>query len=130
MEVIWEVENIRRSYRSLVLTLGSFDGMHIGHQKAIRMVIERAGEIKGTSMVLTFHPHPRRILKPENNLPLLTSTEHKLRLMEGFGVRACSVINFNKRFSRISARDFVIEILCRQLKVKEVLAGSNYLFGK
>ncbi|MCD5390403.1 riboflavin biosynthesis protein RibF [candidate division NPL-UPA2 bacterium] len=130
MEVIWGVENIRRSYRGLVLTPGSFDGIHIGHQKVIRMVVERARRIKGTSMVLTFHPHPRRILKPENNLPFLTSTEHKLRLVEGFGVRTCLVVNFNKRFSRISARDFVIEILCRQLKVKEVLAGSNYLFGR
>lgn len=130
MEVIWGLENIRGTYRGLVLTLGSFDGMHIGHQKVIRMVVERAREIRGTSMVLTFHPHPRRILKPENSLPLLTSTEHKIRLMEGFGVQTCLVVSFNKRFSRVSARDFVIEILSRRLKVKEVLAGSNYLFGK
>ncbi|MCK4261639.1 bifunctional riboflavin kinase/FAD synthetase [bacterium] len=129
MEVIYGLENIRGNYRGLVLTLGSFDGMHIGHQKVIRMVVERAREIEGTSMVLTFHPHPRRILKPENNLPLLTSTEHKLRLMKRLGVQACLVVNFNKRFSLITPHQFVAEILCKKLKVKEVLAGSNYLFG-
>lgn len=130
MEVIKGLENLKKDFRNLVLTLGSFDGMHLGHQRVIGKVVKRAREIKGTSMVFTFHPHPRRVIKAEDYPPLLTTTREKLKLIGRLGVDICLVINFNETFSRMSPREFVVKVLYQHLNVKEIFVGSNYLFGK
>ena len=130
MEVIQGLENLQKDFGNLVLTLGSFDGMHLGHQKVIGKVVYRAREIKGRSMVITFHPHPRQIINTGNYPPLLTTIEQKLKLMSRLGINICLIINFDKNFSRVSPREFVIKILYRHLKAKEIFIGSNYLFGK
>ncbi|MCD5397860.1 bifunctional riboflavin kinase/FAD synthetase [candidate division NPL-UPA2 bacterium] len=130
MEVIRGLENLKKDFRNLVLTLGSFDGMHLGHQKVIERVISRAREIKGRSMVITFHPHPRRIVNNRDYPPLLTAGEQKLKLIDCLGVDACLIINFNKNFSRMSPQEFVVNVLHQRLHVKEIFVGSDYLFGK
>lgn len=130
MEVIRDLENLRKDFQNLVLTLGSFDGMHLGHQKVIKKVVSRAQEIQGTSMVITFHPHPRKIINLVNYPPLLTNSEQKLKLIDRLRVDICLIINFDQSFSQMSPREFVIKVLHQHLNTKEIFIGSDYLFGK
>ncbi len=130
MEVIQGLERFRKDSRDPVLALGSFDGMHLGHQKVIERAVYRAREIKGKSLVVTFHPHPRRTVNPGNHLSLLTTAEHKLKLIGRLGVDVCLIINFDKNFSQMSPREFVVKVLYQHLQVKEIFVGSDYLFGR
>ncbi len=130
MEIVHGLKKLPKGSRDTVLTLGSFDGMHLGHQKVITKVVNRAREIKGTSMVVTFHPHPRRIINTKNDPPLLTTREQKLKIISSLGVDVCLIINFNKNFSQMSPREFVVRVLQQNLKAKEIFVCSNYLFGK
>jgi riboflavin kinase/FMN adenylyltransferase len=130
MEVIQGLENLQKDFRNPVLTLGSFDGMHLGHQKIVEKVVNRAREIEGTSMIITFYPHPRRIICGGNYPPLLTTGTQKLKLMRQLRVDTCLIINFDKNFSQMSPREFIARVLCQRLNVKEIFVGSNYLFGK
>ncbi|HDH12940.1 MAG TPA: bifunctional riboflavin kinase/FAD synthetase [Nitrospirae bacterium] len=113
-----------------VLTLGNFDGVHLGHQAIFRMLIEQAREKKGTSVVYTFVPHPLRVIAPQRAPKLLTTYKDKIKLIEECGIDVIICANFTKEFANISAGDFVREILCKALGVKEIFIGSNYLFGK
>jgi riboflavin kinase/FMN adenylyltransferase len=123
-------EHIKSNLPYPILTLGNFDGVHLGHRAIFRMLIERAKEKNGTSVVYTFVPHPLRVIAPERAPKLLTTYKHKIKLIEESGIDAIICANFTKDFANISAEDFVKEILCNTLKVKEIFIGENYLFGK
>ena len=116
--------------RSLCLTLGIFDGVHLGHQKIIRRVIERAGQIGGESCVVTFDPHPREVLVPETAPDLLTATQKKARLIEALGVDALCLIRFTQKFAEIEAREFVKDFLIDALRMKVIIEGYDWRFGK
>ena len=113
-----------------IVTIGSFDGIHRAHQLILRRVIQRARRLHGTSVLLTFDPHPLKILQPRRPFFALTCIEHRLRLLSRFGLDACVVIPFSKSFSRLSAGDFIEKILVRKLKVKELWVGFDYVFGR
>lgn len=130
MKIIDGIENIKQQLPYPVLTLGNFDGVHLGHQAIFRMLKERAREMNGTSIVYTFVPHPMRVIAPERAPKLLTTYKEKIKLIEESGVDVIICTNFTKKFANISAEDFVKEILCMTLNVKEIFIGSNYLFGK
>lgn len=130
MKIIDGIENIKQQLPYPVLTLGNFDGVHLGHQAIFRMLKERAREMNGTSIVYTFVPHPMRVIAPERAPKLLTNYKEKIKLIEESGIDVIICTNFTKEFANISAEDFVKEILCKILNVKEILIGSNYLFGK
>ncbi|MEW6600846.1 MAG: bifunctional riboflavin kinase/FAD synthetase [Nitrospirota bacterium] len=130
MEIIDGIENVKQKLPYPVLTLGNFDGVHLGHQAIFRMLRERAAEMNGTSIVYTFVPHPMRVLAPERAPKLLTTYKEKIKLIEECGIDVIICTNFTKKFAGISAEDFVKEILCKTLNVQEILIGSNYLFGK
>ena len=115
---------------SLCLTLGIFDGVHLGHQKIIRRVIERAGQIGGKSCVVTFDPHPREVLVPETAPDLLTATQKKARLIEALGVDALCLIRFTQEFAEIEAREFVKDFLIDALRMKVIIEGYDWRFGK
>jgi riboflavin kinase/FMN adenylyltransferase len=115
---------------SLCLTLGIFDGVHLGHQKIIRRVIERAGQIGGESCVVTFDPHPREVLVPETAPDLLTATQKKARLIEALGVDALCLIRFTQEFAEIEAREFVKDFLIDALRMKVIIEGYDWRFGK
>jgi riboflavin kinase/FMN adenylyltransferase len=104
--------------------------MHIGHQKILSMVTERASEIKGTSMLMTFDPHPMKVLSPERNMKLLITPREKERLIESMGIDVLLYVNFTKEFSRMLPEDFIKKILIEKIRVKEIIVGSNYAFGK
>jgi len=130
MEIIKGLENFRRIYSNPVLTIGNYDGIHLGHQKILSMVLKKAEELEGISMVMSFDPHPVKVLAPERNMKLLTTPEEKARLIEAIGIDILLCVKFDKEFSRMLPDDFITEILVKQINVREIIVGTNYAFGK
>src|SRR5438309_6706613 len=115
--------------RPTVLTLGVFDGLHLGHQLIVRTVAERARAVGAVPTVITFDPHPREVLNPESAPPLLQTLDQKV---EGFGVLGIEqtiVIRFTKEFSLIRAEVFLRDIVKDRLHAKEVYLGRGFAFG-
>jgi riboflavin kinase/FMN adenylyltransferase len=130
MEIIKGIENLKRPFRNPVVTLGNFDGVHLGHQEIFRRVKERASKIHGEGVVITFEPHPLKVLAPEKFLPLLTPFRKKMILIEESGIETVLCIEFSLAFSEISSSEFIESILVRKVGVKEIIIGYNYHFGK
>lgn len=130
MKIFDGIDKVKKKLPYPVLTIGNFDGMHLGHQAIFRMLKERAKKKNGTSVVFTFVPHPLSVIAPERAPKLLTTYKEKISLIKNFGIDAIICANFTKNFSNISAEDFVRKILCEGIGVKEIYIGSNYLFGK
>lgn len=112
------------------VTLGIFDGLHLGHQKIVGRVLEKAREIGGVSCMVTFDPHPREVLASESAPDLLTSTEKKIQLVEELGIDALGLIHFTPEFARIEARDFVNDFLIDTLRIRAIIVGYDWRFGK
>ncbi|HTZ17573.1 MAG TPA: bifunctional riboflavin kinase/FAD synthetase [Dissulfurispiraceae bacterium] len=115
---------------SLVITIGNFDGVHIGHQKIFRAVVEKAKLLRGTPSAMTFEPHPVRVLSPERDLRLITSPEEKARLIFDTGIKSLICVDFNRAFAHTDAEVFIRDILVGQLKAKWIIVGHNYTFGR
>jgi riboflavin kinase/FMN adenylyltransferase len=130
MEIIKGIENLRRSFRNPVVTLGNFDGVHLGHQDIFKKVREEASKIHGEGVVITFEPHPLKVLAPEKFLPLLTPFRKKMILIQKSGIETVLCIEFSLAFSKILPTEFIRRILVEKIKVKEVVIGYNYHFGK
>ena len=111
------------------ITIGTFDGLHLGHQRVIQAVTGAAGESGGISIVITFDPHPRSIFGTYEYPLLLTSTGHKIRLLEQTGLDKCIIIKFTPEFADITAGEF-IDILNEKLDLKKIIVGHNSEFGK
>lgn len=130
MEIIKGIQNLKRPFRNPVVTLGNFDGVHLGHQRIFERVKEDASKIHGEGVVITFEPHPLKVLAPEKFLPLLTPFRKKMMLIEESGIETVLCIEFSLTFSQISAAEFIETILLEKVKVKKVIIGYNYHFGK
>ncbi len=130
MEVIRGLENIKKIYRNPVVTLGNFDGVHVGHQKILRRVKDTSKKEKGISMVITFDPHPTRIISPEKGLRILTPFDIKAELIKKTGIDLLICIDFNREFSSIKPDDFIKNILVEKLCASHVIVGHNYRFGR
>lgn len=114
-----------------VLTIGTFDGVHLGHQKIIEQLNEKAKEIGGESVLFTFSPHPRMVLFPENNkLKLIQTQEEKIDKLRRMGLQNIVIQPFTKEFSRLSATVFVRDHLVNKLKIKHLIIGYDHQFGK
>lgn len=130
MKVFNSFENLE-SIINPVLTIGTFDGVHIGHQKIIKKLNKEAEKNDGQSVLLTFYPHPRIVLNPENHgLSLIQTQEEKLAKLEHFGLDNVIVIPFTPAFSNLSAEEFVLEFLVEKLKVNTIIIGYDHQFGK
>jgi riboflavin kinase/FMN adenylyltransferase len=112
-----------------VLTVGNFDGLHVGHQEILRIVVERARARGGEAAVYTFDPHPRKVLRPNDPPRLLTTLEQKLELIEAAGVDLTIVERFDLAFASRSAVEFVREILHERIGPEEVYVGYDFRFG-
>ena len=110
-------------------TIGNFDGHHIGHRRLLRTVVETARQAKGTAMVLTFDPHPVKILAPHVDLRFLTSREEKLARFEQAGIDEVVFLEFNEAFAVLSPRAFAEQVLSRGLGLKEIFVGQHFAFG-
>lgn len=118
------------SFSRTVVTIGNFDGVHLGHRAILSRVCQRARELKGQAVAVTFDPHPLKVLRREIHLPLLTTPEQKLRLLSAGGVDAVVVLPFTPEFAAMPARDFVTQYFCDRLRVRDVVVGHNYCFGR
>jgi riboflavin kinase/FMN adenylyltransferase len=130
MELIKHIDKIEKPYKNAVITIGNFDGVHIGHQALFHEVIEKADSIDGTSVVMTFEPHPVRVLKQNGHLPLITLYEQKVELIENSGIDVLICVPFTKEFAAISAKEFVEDILLKSIGMKAIVVGKDYTFGK
>jgi riboflavin kinase / FMN adenylyltransferase len=115
--------------RPTVLTLGVFDGLHLGHQLVMRTVSERARAIGAVPTVITFDPHPRAVLHPESAPPLLQTLDQKVEGFGVLGIEQAIVINFTKSFSLVHAADFLRDVVKERLHAREVYLGRGFAFG-
>lgn len=128
MKVFTDIKDCR--IKRPVLTLGSFDGVHLGHLKVISRLNEIAKETGGESVILTFSPHPRQVLYPkENNIKLLNTMDEKIALLEKAGVDNIIFYPFTREFSKLSYTEFVRDILIGQLGMKFLVVGYDHRFG-
>lgn len=115
--------------RPTVLTLGVFDGLHLGHQLIMQTVVESARAIGAVPTVITFEPHPRAVLHPESAPPLLQTFDQKIEALGVLGIEQTIVIHFDQAFAEIRARDFLIDVVVDRLHAKEVYLGRGFAFG-
>jgi len=114
-----------------VVTIGTFDGVHAGHQKIISRLIELAKENEGETVLLTFFPHPRMVLQPDdNNLKLITTMDEKIDLLQNAGIDHLVIQSFSKEFSRTSATEFVRDILVNRIGTRILVIGYDHHFGR
>lgn len=130
MLLITELQDLQQQFTNSIITLGNFDGLHLGHQELIRMVMARARETGAASMVVTFRPHPLKILCPEKCPPLISIYEEKIKLIGDLGVDVLVKIPFTLEFAGMPPETFVRDILCRRLGAREIFVGANYRFGR
>jgi riboflavin kinase/FMN adenylyltransferase len=130
VEIIRGIEAFKRRYPNPVLTIGNFDSVHLGHQKIFQKVIARARDLSGTSMVMTFEPHPMKVLAPERDLKLLVTPDEKIRLIENAGIEALLLVRFDRDFAKLNPEEFIRNILVDRIHVREVIVGGRYVFGK
>jgi len=116
--------------RPTVLTLGVFDGLHIGHQQIMKKVAERAKAVGAAATVMTFDPHPRAVLYPESAPPLLQTLDQRLANFEILGIEQAIIIPFDLDFAAIEAEEFLTDIVYERLQAKEVYLGKGFAFGK
>lgn len=129
MKIIRELQT-KLDYPNPIVTIGNFDGVHLGHQKIFRKVTEKAKEINGTPMAITFDPHPVRVLAPEKGLKILTTFEDKVKLISSMGIKVLICIGFSKEFAKTDPDDFINDVIVNKLGVEWVIVGHNYAFGK
>ncbi len=129
MKIIQSISNFN-SLEKTVVTIGTFDGIHIGHQKILKDLIEAAKKENKKSVLLTFFPHPRMVLQKEVTIQLLNTIEEKASLLEKMGLDYLIIHPFSKEFSRLTALDFVRDILVNQLNTSRLIIGYDHHFGK
>ena len=116
--------------KKAVVTIGTFDGVHVGHVKILKKLIQKSKEINGESVVVTFSPHPRKVIFKDNNLKLLNTDEEKILLLKNIGIDNLIIHPFTKEFSRISSVEFVRDILINKIGTKILIIGYNHQFGR
>lgn len=115
--------------RPTVLTLGVFDGLHLGHQLIVKTVVERARAVRAVPTVITFDPHPRAVLHPESSPPLLQTLDQKIEALGLLGIEQAIVIRFTRAFAQVRAEDFLRDVVAERLQAKEVYLGRGFAFG-
>ncbi len=129
MNIIEGIKNYKNS-KPTILTVGTFDGVHLGHQKIIRKLKEEATRLHAESLILTFHPHPRKVLQPEIPLQLIQTIEERISALEKAGLDTLIIQPFDKQFSRLSAEEYVEQVLVHQLDIKKIIIGYDHRFGR
>src|SRR6266404_5688205 len=128
MQIFRSLEEFPSDFGPTVLSVGNFDGVHRAHQNVLSAVVRRAKELNSRSMVVTFDPHPTRVLRPDLAPKLITPLARKLELIAPFGVDAALALPFTKEFSLTCPKEFAV-LLGRRLRAKEVHEGFNFHFG-
>ena len=116
--------------KKTILTLGTFDGVHIGHRKILEKVTQNTENRKYESLVLTFFPHPRMVLQGQSEVKLLNTISEKIELLEKIGIQNLVIHPFDESFSRLTAEDFVKNVLVNQFNIQKIIIGHDHRFGR
>ena len=130
MEILRSISELSQLPGPLFLAIGVFDGVHRGHQAVISTSARHAHSAKGTSVVVTFDPHPAKVLRPGDAPHLLTATQHKIALIRALGVSHLLIIEFNREFAATSPEDFVQQLVTHSKPLREICVGHEWSFGK
>lgn len=130
MQILEDLNELTVPPQRTVLTIGNFDGVHLGHREIFRRVVREAREIHGTSTVLTFEPHPLRLLSPERAPLRINTPEEKVRLLKASCIDLLVVLPFTYQLASLSAEEFVTNILLKHLNVHRLVIGYDYAFGR
>jgi len=130
MEILRSIPELERLRGSLFLAIGVFDGVHRGHQAVISTSADHAATSNGTPLVVTFDPHPEKVLRPQAAPHLLSATQHKIALIRALGVEHLLIITFNKQFAATEPEDFVQKLVIHSEPLREICVGHEWSFGK
>ncbi len=130
MKVYRGLDEIKASFKQAALTIGNFDGVHLGHQALFRKVVAISQKTGGDTVAITFDPHPLKVLRPDNPPKLICTLEHKIELIAEAGIDHLGILAFTKELAATSAREFVHEILYRRIGMKDLVVGYDYACGK
>ncbi len=130
MIIIERTEDIKKPFHRAVVTIGNFDGVHIGHQSLFHQVVQKAEAIGGTSIAITFEPHPLRVLTKDQQPPLITLYEQKKELIATTDLDALICLPFTPEFAALSARAFIADLLVSRIGMQAIIVGQDYSFGR
>ena len=130
MELLRSIPELARLRGPLFLAIGVFDGVHRGHQAVISTSADHARVANGTPVVVTFDPHPEKVLRPEKAPHLLSATKHKIALIRALGVEHLLIITFDKQFAATEPEDFVAQLVNHSKPLREICVGHEWSFGK
>ena len=130
MEILRSIPELERLRGPLFLAIGVFDGVHRGHQAVISTSADHAAASNGTPVVVTFDPHPEKVLRPQAAPHLLSATEHKIALIRALGVEHLLIITFDKQFAATEPEDFVQKLVIHSKPLREICVGHEWSFGK
>ena len=131
MDVIRGIETIPTDLRCAVVTIGNFDGIHLGHQLILRRLVEEAHHEKCPAVVISFEPHPKMVLHPERRpFYLITSLEEKIRLLASLDIDTFILIPFSLEYAQTTAEEFVRGVLAERLHIRKIIIGRDYTFGR
>jgi len=129
MQIIKGLKHLPSFSNDSVVAIGNFDGIHLGHRKILQILVREAEKLSLFSLLLTFHPHPEKVLAGRK-LKMLQTLEQRLNAIEKYGVQIAVVLPFNRRFAILSAEEFVRTIVLEKLKAKKIIVGENFRFGR
>lgn len=129
MKVYRSIEQIP-VFKNAVITIGTFDGVHQGHQKIITALKKEAVNVKGETVIITFHPHPRKIVKPGETLGLINTLDEKIELLRAAGIHHLVVVPFTESFAELGAEAYVSEFLIAKFRPASIIIGYDHRFGK
>jgi len=130
VKTLHSISELAQLHGPLFLAIGVFDGVHLGHQAVISAATSHAHAAAGTPVVMTFDPHPLKVLRPQHAPHLLTATQHKIALIRDLGVEHLLVISFHKKFAATSPEEFVEELVMYSRPLREICVGHEWSFGK
>jgi riboflavin kinase/FMN adenylyltransferase len=129
MQVYYGTDSLP-AFQNAVLTIGTFDGVHNGHQKIINALLLEANRINGESVIITFDPHPRKIVHPDQPLQLINTLEEKIILLQKTGIGHLVIVAFTEAFAQLSAADYIGQFLIKNFKPATIIIGYDHHFGK
>jgi riboflavin kinase/FMN adenylyltransferase len=130
MKIIERIEDIEKPLKNAVIAIGNFDGVHIGHQALFHTAIEKAESMSGTSVAMTFEPHPMRVITTNDHPPLITLYEQKTELIARTGIQVMISVPFTREFAAIPAEQFINNLLVERIGMKAIIVGKDYSFGR
>lgn len=129
MQIIKSLDNIPH-FENAVVTVGSFDGVHLGHHKILQQLRETALRLSGVSVVVSFDPHPQQLLNPNSDFFLINTPEEKIQLLKNENIDYLIIIPFTKQFSEMSFTEYFQKIIVTAIRAKAIVMGPNHSFGK